>query len=135
MPIDYSEYPPNWFTEIRPAILSRADNCCEDCGVKNGSIILRDKHSFRYICETEWQFIKDEERKGFNHLKAIKNCGFTKIILTIAHLDHDKENHSVELDRLKALCQKCHLNLDLKRHIENRKYGRNHRKNQIKLEL
>lgn len=35
MPIDYSDYPSNWKTEIRPAILNRANNRCEICGAKN----------------------------------------------------------------------------------------------------
>ncbi len=36
----------------------------------------------------------------------------SKVILTIAHLDHDPENWKVSDDRLKALCQKCHLSYD-----------------------
>lgn len=101
MPINYKDYPDNWLTEIRPAILERANNCCEFCGIEN------------YI---------------------VKENG-TKVVLTIAHLDHDKFNHDVDLKRLKALCQKCHLQYDLPRHIANRKYGRNHDKNNYKLDL
>jgi 5-methylcytosine-specific restriction endonuclease McrA len=33
----------------------------------------------------------------------------SKVVLTIAHLDHDPENWNVTDDRLKALCQKCHF--------------------------
>lgn len=36
------------------------------------------------------------------------------VVLTIAHLDHDEENHDVKLDRLGALCQLCHLRYDAK---------------------
>ena len=36
MPIDYADYPANWKTEIRPAILRRAGNRCEFCGAANG---------------------------------------------------------------------------------------------------
>lgn len=57
----------------------------------------------------------------------------TKVVLTIAHLDHDKSNADVSDDRLRALCQACHLKYDLPRHIENRKYGRNWRRDQLKL--
>jgi len=32
--------------------------------------------------------------------------------LTIAHLDHDRDNFDVFDERLAALCQKCHLNYD-----------------------
>jgi 5-methylcytosine-specific restriction endonuclease McrA len=79
MPIDYKRYPPNWKTEIRPAILERANNRCEFCGVGNYSI-----------------------RDG------------KKIVLTIAHLDHDEENRNVSYHRLRALCQRCHLRYDAK---------------------
>ena len=88
MPIDYKKYPPNWKSEIRPTILKRAENKCEFCGVENYSVVRR----------------------------VYKN-GFEKdvrIILTVAHLDHDETNHEVKLERLRALCQQCHLRYDAK---------------------
>ena len=57
----------------------------------------------------------------------------SKVVLSIAHLDHDKDNHEVKDERLAALCQACHLKYDSGRHIENRKFGRNFRKNQLNL--
>src|SRR3990172_9511776 len=42
----------------------------------------------------------------------------SKVILTVAHLDHTPEN--CDDDNLKALCQRCHLRYDLHRHIANR---------------
>lgn len=53
----------------------------------------------------------------------------SKVILTVAHIDHDKSNN--KFDNLKALCQKCHLKHDLPQHIKNRKYGRNWKRDQI----
>lgn len=47
----------------------------------------------------------------------------TKVVLTIAHLDHDSKNHDVLDDRLAALCQACHLKYDRQMHIAKRKYG------------
>ncbi len=35
MPCDYSKYPKNWKTVIRPDILKRAGNKCEQCGALN----------------------------------------------------------------------------------------------------
>lgn len=89
MPIDYKKYPPNWKTEIRPAILERANNCCEFCGVSNYSI----------------------------------RPDGVKVILTIAHLDHDETNWDVSYERLRALCQRCHLRYDAK---EKQKRRTNH---------
>ncbi|WP_114752335.1 hypothetical protein [Pleomorphovibrio marinus] len=103
MPIDYSKYPDNWKTEIRPRVLERAGNCCEFCGVKNYSIVYREKtkngtiwHRNKFDAPTHWRSFP------------------VKVILTIAHLDHDETNHEVKLDRLAALCQLCHLRYDAK---------------------
>jgi len=137
MPIDYSEYPPNWKNEIRPAVLERAKNCCEDCGVINNSVIKRGPNgTFRPITSVEWDMVHSKVKYSqYSMAGALKWLGFTRIILTIAHLDHDKLNHDVKLERLKALCQRCHLVLDAKHHADNRKYGRNHKTNNLKLDL
>lgn len=99
MPIDYKKYPPNWKTEIRPAILQRANNRCEVCGLLNGSIVLSQKINGK----TVWL-----NPEGVMNTSAKK----VKVVLTIAHLDHDELNHNVSLDRLKALCQLHHLQYD-----------------------
>lgn len=105
MPINYSEYPANWLTEIRPACLKRAGEVrdaqgellveaqCEACGVENKSV-----------------------RNG------------SVIVLTIAHLDHDKENHDVPIARLRAWCQRCHLQYDMPMHMEKARKTRERKK-------
>lgn len=58
----------------------------------------------------------------------------SKVILTVAHLDHNSQNNRFQ--NLAALCQRCHLNHDREEHIKNRRYGRNWKENnQTKLEL
>lgn len=107
MPIDYNKYPPNWKTEIRPRILERANNCCEFCGIENYS-------EGWYDIEDNWNNLPTDE----NEAEAIRNMApefetkVIKIVLTIAHLDHDEENHDVKDERLAALCQRCHLRYD-----------------------
>lgn len=127
MPINYNEYPANWKTEIRPAVLARAGNRCEHCGVRNHAII----HRFGKR-PSDWVYWPEGHEGDVWLLDGKKP---TRVVLTIAHLDHDKHNHQVSLDRLAALCQKCHLGIDLNHHIANRKYGRNHKDNNYKLEL
>ena len=56
-------YPSNW-KDIRESILTRANNCCEFCGVVN--------HSIR----------RNEAGKDI------------RIVLTVAHLDHHPQNCS-----------------------------------------
>lgn len=41
----------------------------------------------------------------------------TKVVLTVHHIDRDKKNN--KRLNLIALCQKCHLRLDLEVHMEN----------------
>lgn len=42
--------------------------------------------------------------------------GTTKIVLTIAHLDHTPEHNAPE--NLRALCQRCHLAYDATHHAQ-----------------
>lgn len=111
MPIDYRRYPSNWKSEIVPAVLARANNCCEfeGCKFSNGQLVYRGRlHSGR----NEW----------FETLEAARLiCDYylvwivpIKVVLTIAHLDHDETNHAVKLDRLAAMCQLHHLRYDAK---------------------
>lgn len=111
MPCDYKQYHPEWKTKIRPDILERDNNCCKFCGVKNHSIIHRyGKKDFEWVY---WPEGMESEAWSLDGLKS------TKIILTIAHIDHDKKNN--DYDNLAALCQRCHLVIDLKHHMANAK--------------
>ncbi len=92
MPVDWSKYPQNWKSEIRPAILARAGHCCEFCGVGN---------------------YQPHPITG------------SKVILTIAHLDHDTTNNNY--NNLKALCQKCHLSYDAQLHAQHARETRRRR--------
>ncbi|GAF86137.1 unnamed protein product, partial [marine sediment metagenome] len=98
-------------------ILKRAKNTCEfdGCDFKNGETVF----SVKYKGRTQaWYRNKEEAyshtpislevKKGVN----IPNPKPVKVVLTIAHLDHDEENHNVTDDRLKAACQLCHLRYD-----------------------
>ncbi len=115
MPIDYKKYPPNWKTEIVPFILKRDNNKCKFCGLKNGEIVkslkIWTKNNGRYKLKTFW--FRDES--DFIRASAIgRDEKDVKVVLTVAHLDHDETNHNVSMDRLAALCQFCHLNYDAK---------------------
>ena len=126
MPIDYKLYPSNWKTEIRPAILKRADNCCEKCGVKNYAVGYRSNLKFTHTAGNCYHDIAGrgelsykEARELVNHCNEFCDDNLIIIVLTIAHLDHNIENNDYE--NLKALCQKCHLNYDKEHHKKSRK--------------
>jgi hypothetical protein len=80
-------YPANWHDEIRPAILARARNRCE------GSPAYPD-------CRAT---------NGEPHPLTR-----SRVVLTIAHLDHDETNCAPE--NLRAWCQRCHLTYDAAHH-------------------
>jgi glyoxylase-like metal-dependent hydrolase (beta-lactamase superfamily II) len=116
MPIDYKKYPSNWKTEIRPAILARANNCCEFCGVRNYAIGYRDKNDCWH--DIEKSFAGDMIAEGARD----RGYKVIKIVLTIAHLDHDVNNN--DFSNLKALCQRCHNRYDVGFRKENRKINK-----------
>jgi len=52
---------------------------------------------------------------------AAMSPGSVYVVLTVAHLDHDRDNFDVQDSRLRALCQRCHLNHDRPHNIIKRK--------------
>ena len=103
MPIDYKKYPPNWLSEIRPRILKRANYTCEGQGC-----------DFQHLSQV-WSYKDEQKTTVWTRTPPEKaNAKQVKVILTIAHLDHDETNHEVTDDRLAALCQLCHLRYDAK---------------------
>lgn len=97
MPIkDQSIYPPYWKQFSLYIRKERAEDKCEWCFVQNG----------------------DLSKRG------------TTIVLTVAHLDNEggicdcKARTGLKCANpahVQALCQACHLRLDLPKHIENRR--------------
>lgn len=126
MPINYKEYHPKWKLISKLIRYKRAKNKCEWCGVMNGTTIQRQPAGqWRYICATQWAMIRNYILNGFTRVQANKKLGFTKVVLTVAHIDQDKNNN--RFGNLAALCQKCHLSHDHKHHVANRLYGRKHK--------
>lgn len=97
MPCNYAEYPPDW-KDIRARILLRADYRCEMCGAVNHEWVNRET--------------REPEMEDFPGVR---------IVLTIAHLDHDHKNWSVKDERLKALCQRCHNRYDAPYRVAHKK--------------
>lgn len=132
MPINYRDYPLNWKTEIRPAILERDGNCCKFCKVPNKIWVCRGKWNDIEVWQNDDGGIynaKDGSYIGDSYVGDVwsgKEQRLTKIVLTIAHLDQDKTNNDYE--NLAALCQKCHLGIDLKHHMANARKTRTKKK-------
>ncbi|OBR52383.1 hypothetical protein [Paraburkholderia tropica] len=119
-PENRSRYPDDW-KQIRERILARAGHCCEQCRVANGDVIVRgidkDAGTFQRF-EGDGEVYAADDGRLLGHCKASEYCGnrWTKVVLTIAHLDHVPEHCDDE--NLKALCQRCHLAYDAQHHAE-----------------
>lgn len=97
-PENKARYPKNW-KAIRAEILERAGYCCEGTP-------------------------RFPECRVPNYSQH-PDTG-SKVVLTIAHLDHTPENN--DRNNLKALCQRCHLDYDKEHHAINRAASRKAKK-------
>jgi len=98
-PENKARYPADW-KAVSSAINARADGQCEctgECGLHTGC--------------------RCGELHGFP-AKYAKG----KIVLTVAHLDHQPEN--CDPSNLKAMCQRCHLRYDRDHHAASMKANR-----------
>ena len=92
MPIrDPSRYPSNW-KEIRVAILERAEHRCEGSPAYPGCRVPN---------------------------YSIHPVTGSRVVLTIAHLDHTPEHN--DPSNLRAWCQRCHNTYDAPFRAQNRK--------------
>lgn len=125
MPIRASErdrYPVDW-PQISERVREEAGQRCEWCGVENGAVILRGSDNqygaslpaWRYadapVYDHTFSACTGEPIPGANWDTFDPNArGPVKVVLTVAHLDHQPENCARE--NLRALCQKCHNDYD-----------------------
>lgn len=114
MPFDRSKYPAEWDEFSRRIRFERAQQQCEctgQCGLHDGRDL--------FFPEAK----RCEERNGM----PAKWASGT-VVLTVAHLNYKggpcqcdprcaREDHAI------AACQRCHLRIDIDRHVENRKRG------------
>lgn len=108
MPMDLADYPRSWKRKVSPLIRRIAGDRCEQCGIANGLPL-------------------PSGRAG-------------RVVLTVAHIGaplatgagwkpgnkHDK--HDIRRENLLALCQRCHLALDLEDHIAHARATRQRKK-------
>ena len=101
-------YPPNW-REISLAIRDRAGQRCEECGIPNYEIGAREDGKW-WKAESKGTGERDNPRAGeefpCRNGDEVRWLKTVRIVLTVAHLDHDPRNCSP--DNLRAWCQRCH---------------------------
>ncbi len=132
MPIDLKLYP-GWWKQFSIYIrVERAGNKCEQCGAPNGEQIARGffgpgKENPFWFDEKGGTFCAiTGKRLGFFRDYELNIERETTVVLTVAHLDHEGGvchckniygRKCSRLDHVRALCQRCHLALDMPKHI------------------
>jgi putative hemolysin len=113
-PENRSRYPKDW-PKISLSVRNGAGNKCEWCDVPNGQLGGR-LPGGTWCRAAGWDHPSDRPVEGGTfpcHLPDGDGCvmlRIVRIVLTVAHLDHQPEN--CEPENLKALCQRCHNRYD-----------------------
>jgi hypothetical protein len=125
-PENKDRYPADW-PEISKAVRDRAGNICEACGCPNHAMIRRGVTQdgipvWRMASDSVYEAGRSaiDGRYAPNSepdLVAYKPP--VKVILTVAHLDHQPEN--CDPANLKAWCQRCHIVYDAPRKAQERR--------------
>lgn len=92
-------YAENWEDEIRPDILKRDKYKCQGCGLK---------HRGLYLVQESGKLLEIDKEE---YIEAMRNDEVVrKIILQVAHLDHNPNNN--DYANLKSFCPRCHFRND-----------------------
>lgn len=115
-PENKARYPADWM-DIRLRILQRAGFRCEHPGCKAR------QNQVGFWRDGEWETLPDRlweagYRPGHTVATTAGDFKVIRIVLTIAHLDHQPENCAD--DNLRAWCQRHHLGYDAQHHAATR---------------
>jgi 5-methylcytosine-specific restriction endonuclease McrA len=113
-PENQSRYPKNW-PQISRDTRAAAGNKCQKCNAPNGQLVYRFQHEDYHfepsymlddghIYSAEDGRLLDLQPPSFITDVTVER--WVKIVLTVAHLDHQPEN--CDPSNLRAWCQRCH---------------------------
>lgn len=94
-----SQYPENWYDEIRPNVLKRDKLKCVKCSIKQRQWVAK---KFR----NELIKIDSDEREDYKQ----NGHKVYRIYLHVCHIDNNKSN--CDLSNLITLCVSCHAKQD-----------------------
>lgn len=125
LPMKLSDYPPTWKEFSKRIRFERAKGVCEcsgACGIEYGAKerCKARNGGYRVFTDNGEQFLVDDKAgldKVMSSMVFLKKA--SKIVLTVAHLCKCRPKCADEKHVL-ALCQSCHLKLDIEIHKANR---------------
>ena len=111
-----ARYPKDW-KAISMRIREDAGQKCEKCNAPNGELIIRERtedYGFEpvYITRANEMYSAEDGRLiSAAYYSARDMTKAVRVVLTVAHLDHQPENCADE--NLRAWCQRCHNIYDM----------------------
>lgn len=99
-PENRGRYPANW-RDVVGQVRARSGDKCEQCQVANGVYRVTYADGLEYTTTDEWQA---------GEIASLDGAKVARIVLTVAHLDHQPEN--CDLANLRHWCQRCHNRYD-----------------------
>lgn len=118
-------YPSDW-PAISREVRQQAGNKCQRCRAPNGQPIARgsgpDAGTYMLM---RGQVFDDTTGEYYGRARGSEYSAnrMVKVVLTVAHLDHDPRNNGEPGNRpnLRALCQQCHNRHDAKDRAKTRR--------------
>jgi len=117
-----AKYPDNWKGISLRIRHVRAKNRCE-CRGQCGYDHQMEAKTITASCGVRATMHLDDHKRCMALNRSSHPVTGSKVVLTVAHLDHKLEDHSDE--NLMACCQRCHLKFDHQQHIETKRANRN----------
>ena len=119
-PENRPRYPANW-RELSASIRDERGNKCEQCGLNHLAVIWRTTDDQVIIPESGCTYDADTGAfLGYTRTHEVDGK-FVKIVVTLAHLNHQPEDCRPE--NLKLWCQRHHLRYDKEHHQVTRREG------------
>lgn len=100
-------YPQQW-PAIRAGILLRANDRCERCSAPNGELIARGEGRAEGTYMLERGDVFDAEtgvRLGMERGSEYEARAFVRVVLTVAHLDHDRTDNARRAREARRACK------------------------------
>lgn len=128
---------------IREQVRARSGDKCEQCGLENGSMVLRSVCGMFHFVEglqfsnVGWICDSDTGAKDKHvHLMDTPSDQWrdaaVEVVLTVAHL-HENDEATTNIDRLRHWCQRCHNKFDAKMRAVNARKTREKKTGQTNL--
>lgn len=103
------KWPSTFETVLKPLLLSKASNKCQQCNIPNGIVIIRGKYNKQPVYQTSNGFVYDQI--NFKYLASLdfgSVTNFFKLVkIRLCFAPKDKDPNNFDENNLIVLCPTC----------------------------